>query len=123
MFMMYVPDSVLPKEVTTYASGLDFAPSILHMLDINKPNSFDGHSIFDDQKKYSNLLGMHELGLYINEVVDKNGKRKVSYDVPDNLTCDENAVVSSTAPLTLCEFLHFYKWKRQMFEEGRLWDK
>ncbi len=123
MFMMYVPDSVLPKEVATYASGLNLAPSILHMLNINKPNSFDGRSIFDDQKNYPNILGMHELGLYINEVVDKNGKRKVSYDVPDNLTCDENTTVSSTAPLTLCEFLHFYKWKRQMFEEGRLWDK
>ncbi len=120
-FLMYVPDSVLPKEVTTYSSGIDVTPTLLHMLDINVPNSFEGHSIFDDRTLYPNLLGMHELGLYINQSVV--GKRKIDYDIPDELDCPEQLSVSSTAPLTLCEFAQFYKWKRQMFEEGRLWEK
>lgn len=121
-FLMYVPDSVLPKEVSTYASGIDVTPTLLHMLNVNVPNSFEGHSIFDNRTLYPNLLGMHELGLYINEQFP-GGKRKISYDIPDDLDCPAELNVSSTAPLTLCEFSQFYKWKRQMFEEGRLWEK
>jgi hypothetical protein len=60
--------------------------------------------------------------LYINEQFP-GGKRKISYDIPDDLDCPAELNVSSTAPLTLCEFSQFYKWKRQMFEEGRLWEK
>ncbi len=123
LFLLYVPDTVLPKEVTTTASGIDIAPTLLHLLNINVPTSFEGHSIFADQKKYPNLVGMHELGLYINELLP-SGKRKISYDVPDNLDCAPvtETTVSSTAPLTLCELLQLYKWKRQMFEEGRWWE-
>jgi len=120
-FLMYVPDSVLPKTVEQYSSGLDFAPTILQMLNLNTRNTFEGHSIFDDRKDYPNLLGMHEFGLYINE--DVAGKRKLDYYIPRELKCPSNLEVSLEAPLTLCEFKSFYNWKRQMFEEGRLWLK
>lgn len=122
MFMMYIPDSVLPKEVNMYASGIDVAPTILHILGVNSPNAFEGHSIFDTRSTYPNLVGMHELGLYINQVVGEQGKRKTDYTVPDTLECNFSNSVSSTQPLTLCELFHFYKWKRQMFEQGRLWE-
>jgi phosphoglycerol transferase MdoB-like AlkP superfamily enzyme len=123
IFLMYIPDSVLPKEVSTYASGLDFTPTLLQILNINIPNSFEGHSIFDDRKKFPNLLGMHELGLYINQVKNSGGKRAVDYNVPSEITCAANYMASSTSDLTLCDYLEFYKWKRQMFEEGRFWKK
>ncbi|MBI4276594.1 LTA synthase family protein, partial [Candidatus Uhrbacteria bacterium] len=67
-FLMYVPDTVLPKEVNIVSSGLDFAPTLLHVLGINTANTFEGHSIFDDRSQYPNVLGMHELGLYANEL-------------------------------------------------------
>src|SRR3989344_2084196 len=121
-FTMYIPDNVLPKEVARYASGIDVAPTLLQILNINIPNSFEGHSIFDDREKYPNLLGMHELGLYINQV-NGNGKRKVDYNVPSEIECAANYTSSSTPDLTLCDYLQFYKWKRQMFEEGRFWKK
>src|SRR3989344_640355 len=120
-FMMYVPDSILPKKIETYMSGIDMAPSLLHLLGINAPNSFEGHSVFDDRGKYPNLLGMHEFGLYINEI-NEQGKRTTNYRIPGEINCaksDYNPATSS--PLTLCEYLDFYKWKRQMFEEGRFW--
>ena len=129
-FMMYVPDSMLPKKIDIHSSGIDIAPSILQLLDINVPNSFEGHSIFDDRIKYPNLLGMHEFGLYINQIesdlsgeaVAKSEKRITDYNMPSEIKCepgDYNSVTSS--PLTLCEYLDFYKWKRQMFEQGRFW--
>ncbi|TSC84882.1 MAG: Sulfatase [Parcubacteria group bacterium Gr01-1014_13] len=120
-FMMYIPDSKLPKKVDMYMSGIDMAPSVLHLLGINAPNSFEGHSIFDDRNKYPNLLGMHEFGLYINQI-DAQGKRTIDYNIPSEIQCEESDYNSATSsPLTLCEYLDFYKWKRQMFEQGRFW--
>ena len=121
-FQIYIPDSVLPKQVNLFSSGLDFTPTLLHILGINSPNSFEGHSLFDDRARFPNVLGMHELGLYINQQ-EAGGKRSVSYDVPGSLECGSAGAVSSTQPLSLCEFLNFYRWKRQMLEEGRLWEK
>lgn len=119
--MMYIPDSILPKKIDRYMSGIDFAPSVLNLLGINVSNSFEGHSVFADREKYPNLLGMHEFGLYINQI-DEQGKRTISYNIPNQIKCeagDYNPATSS--PLTLCEYLDFYKWKRQIFEEGRFW--
>ncbi len=110
----------LSKEVNLYSSSIDIAPTLLQILNINPENNFEGHSIFDDREKYQNILGMHEYGLYINQ--EENGKRNVSYQIPSDLKCDvENDTVNSSTPLTLCEYLEFYKWKRQMFQEGRFW--
>lgn len=117
-FVMYVPDSVLPKEVNIYSSGIDLTPTVLQMLNINIPNSFEGHSIFDDRKNYQNLLGMHELGLYINQLTD-DGKRKIDYNIPTEIKCTNAPDLSDN--LNLCEYRQFYEWKRQMFEEGRFW--
>ena len=121
MFMMYLPGGKLPKEVNTYASGIDVAPTLLQVLNINTPNSFEGHSIFDDRNKYQNLVGMHEFGLFINQAVGKN--RSIDYKIPTDIICDEKDFsATSSSPLTLCEYLDFYKWKRQAFEEGRFWE-
>jgi len=125
-FMMYVPDSVLPKTVDMYSSGLDFTPTILHILNINTPNSFEGYSIFDPKGRilYPNLMGMHEFGLYTNEV-NKNGTRTSIYQPPDQVKCPadfDNAPIDKNAPLTACEFLQFYRWERTMFEQGRFWE-
>lgn len=121
MYMMYVPDSILPKKVDMYSSGLDFTPTLLQILNINVPNSFEGHSIFDDRSKYPSLVGMHELGLYINQV-GADGNRIVDYTIPSDLICKKSDFTNATStPLTPCEYLDFYNWKRQMFEQGRLW--
>lgn len=119
---IYVPQSMLPKRVDTYSSGLDLTPTLLHMLNFNAPNVFEGHSIFDDRDSYPNILGMHELGLYINQQ-GATGKRQVDYSVPSALNCPSNSVVDPAAPLTPCEFKLFYQWKREMMEQGRLWYK
>lgn len=127
MFMMYVPNrtqakNALPKEVGAYASSIDVAPTVLQLLNINVANSFEGRSIFDDKTHYPNVLGMHEYGLYINEQVG-NG-RQIRYQVPSEIVCAQTDFSTvSSAPLTLCEYLEFYKWKRHMFEQGRFWKK
>jgi phosphoglycerol transferase MdoB-like AlkP superfamily enzyme len=120
-FMIYTPKEVLPPTSETYASGIDFTPTLLHILNINIPNSFEGYSIFGERKDYPNLLGMHEYGLYINEEV--GDVHATNYVVPNDLNCDGIAMTGVDEPLTLCEYFNYFQWKRQMFEEGRLWMK
>jgi len=121
MFMIYVPDNILPKEVDLYSSGIDFTPTLLHILNINTPNTFEGYSILGQRKNYPNLLGMHEWGLYISQV-DGSGDRKTAYDLPANIECSAKDYANNTStPLTLCEYLDYYKWKRQEFVKGRFW--
>lgn len=120
-FLMYIPNSLLPKKVDVYSSGIDFAPTLLHILNINTSTTFEGHSIFDDRKNYPNLLGMHEFGLYTNQII--GATRQENYDLPAKLStsCPNSVVSSSTMELTLCEYEKFYRWKREMLERGRLW--
>ncbi len=138
-FMLYLPtgasDSPLgrgrggladegsvPKNTNTFSSGIDIAPTLLQILNINVPNSFEGHSIFDDRNKFPNLLGMHEFGLYINQTSATG--HDIRYEVPTDITCNQSDYfTTSSSPLTLCEYLDFYKWKRQMFEQGRFWEE
>lgn len=126
-FGLYIPDNILPEKVEVYSSSIDFTPTILQILGINIPNSFEGHSIFADREKYPNILGMHEFGLYINQISKTKTQnselfsRDIQYDIPSNLNCDEEVVNENENKLSLCEFLEYYRWKRQMFEEGRFW--
>jgi len=121
-YLIYVPNSTLPRTVDRYSSSIDFTPTLLQILGINIPNSFEGHSIFDDRANYPDLLGMHELGLYINEP-GENNTRLTKYSTPSAIKCSESDYTTDPkTPLTLCEFLNFYHWKRQMFEQGRFWE-
>lgn len=121
IFQMYIPGNILPKEVSVYASALDFAPTMAQLLGINGPNTFEGHSIFDDREKYPNLLGMHEFGLWINQQTGTSSRR-IDYAVPADLKCSAADIGSDpAAPLTLCEYYNYFEWKRLMFEQGRLW--
>ena len=123
LFMMYVPNSILPKQIDQISSGLDFTPTILNLLNINSPNAFEGKSIFNDRKNYPNIVGMHEFGLHINQL-DKTGKRMVDYSIPSHLECSEYKYdPDTTKPLTLCEFLNYYQWKKKLFSDGRFWEK
>lgn len=120
VFLMYVPDSILPKDIDIYSSGIDLTPTLLHVLNINPENSFEGHSIFDDRKDYQNVLGMHEFGLFINQ--DLESSRKVDFILPNSLYCESNDISKDlNSPLTLCEYNNYFQWKRRMFEDGRLW--
>lgn len=121
VLMIYIPNTLLPKKIETYSSSVDMAPTLMEILGISKINTLEGKSILSERKKFPNLLGMHEFGLYINEL-NSNNQRQENHIVPQELSCSENDYSNdSQAPLSLCEYLNFYKWKRLMLEEGRPW--
>ncbi|MCB9798188.1 sulfatase-like hydrolase/transferase [Candidatus Nomurabacteria bacterium] len=118
VFMTYIPSSTLDNEVYTRANGVDFTPTLLHMLGINESHSLEGYSIFEARREYPNLLGMHDLDLYINE----DGQESIS-GVPGLLDCDgfDKNAIEADLPLTLCELHFFYNWKKLQFQKGRFW--
>ncbi len=118
LFMaVYIPENQLPKRNEIYGSGIDLAPTVLHLLNFSSPNSFEGYSLLGARKKYPNLIGMHEFGLYLNqETLDK--KRQEEFVMPNDVDCEEKI---SGDLLTMCELKQYYDWKRQMMLQGRLW--
>jgi len=122
VFMVYMPDSQLPKEVEVYGSGVDFTPTLLHVLGLNPANSFEGHSLLDDRVTYPSLVGMQDLGIYINELLP-SGVRDEQFILPGALECSGDGVeeIIPEDPLTLCELGHFYFWKKEQFRKGRFW--
>lgn len=122
VFMAYLPETLLPKEVDIYSSAIDFAPTMLHILEINPANSFEGWSIFDKRPDYPNLLGMHEFGLWINQETNGSSTRQIDFAPPVDIDCPSiPGVPDNEKQLTLCEYKNYFQWKRQMFEEGRWW--
>lgn len=120
VFMINIPESILPKQIDTYSSSIDIAPTIMDLLGINSNNYFDGHSIFSGRTDYPNLLGVHEFGLYINQ--ETAGGRSETHALSQELDCSrEQIFVSTSSPFSLCELAYFYNWKRKMMNDGRLW--
>lgn len=121
-FLMRIPNNILPKKVETLSSSIDLAPTLLQILNINTPNSFEGHSVFFDRDQYPNLLGMYERALYINQST-ASGAKKIAYGVIGDMACSvKDYNPDPESPLTICELNDFYKWKRSMVEQGRFWE-
>jgi len=122
VFMVYMPESQLPKEVRVHGSGVDFTPTLLHVLGINIPNSFEGYSLFGARKDFPHVLGTQDLGIYINELLS-DGSRGEQFILPGALECpgDGTQEIVPGDPLTLCELGHFYFWKKEQFRKGRFW--
>lgn len=63
--IVYNPYYHLPEYYKAYATSLDFAPSLLHMLNIpNRKNPFMGLSIFTDRKAIGKNIGFTSNILY-----------------------------------------------------------
>lgn len=116
-FAIYIPENQLPKKVEVYGSSMDLAPTVLHLLGLPVPSSFEGYSLFGSRQNYPNLIGMHEFGLYLNQKTFDGG-RKEEFAMPTDVKCEEE---KNSDLLTLCELKQYYDWKRQMLLTGRLW--
>lgn len=112
LFMAYIPESTLPKEVSVLSSGIDFAPTILNLLGLNIPNFFEGLSILGERKDYPNILGMNEYELFINQE-NADGTRNVQFGPPNNIKQIKTSLEDSQ--LSLYEYLQYYNWKKSHF--------
>jgi len=58
----------------------------------------------------------------VDKPANRASSRQIDYAPPMNLKCSAADIGSDpNAPLSLCEYLNYFEWKRLMFEQGRLW--
>lgn len=116
--LIYDPVHHLPERIDEIASSIDIAPSLLHMLGINVPNSFEGLSIFDREGRVShqNLLGSNpNYYFYLQD-------GKPNFEFNYNVKCDAMAEGSPEGPLDLCDYYRWFSYKTWLVNNDRIWD-
>ncbi|MEW6002630.1 MAG: LTA synthase family protein [Nitrospirota bacterium] len=119
--IIYDPIHKLPEKLTLTSSSVDIVPSLLHLLNLNRPNSFEGLSLFDSEGriKYQNLLGSHPY-LFFYRLNNKN-----KYFSREDLKCDEqhgNNIPSLEKDLlTPCDYFYWWRYKRWLIKKDLLW--
>ena len=120
-FGIYNPCFEMRGRSSIIAGQIDLAPSVLHMLDINVPNHFEGASIFGARRHFPELIGMHE---FLFATVQQVGGQAVldNFKIEDVENSCAGAVFDASHPLlTRCEYFHFYEWKKSLHVNNRIW--
>lgn len=121
--IIHDPTHKLPKELAVTSTSVDVLPSLLHLLDINIPNPFEGLSVFDGngRAKHSGLLGSHQYLFFYR--VDN---RSFIFN-KDDAGCESglNNAVSpeSNEAFNVCDYMDWWKYKRWLVRNNRIWNK
>jgi len=118
-FIIKSPVHNLPSVINVTSSSVDITPSLLHMLDINTPNPFEGLSVFDPAGRpaHHNVLGSNPAYYFFMQEGKKTALHRHEVD------CRQYGTVESPEKgLGLCEYDYWLKYKRWLFTEGRIWD-
>ena len=120
-FIIHDPTHKLPRELVVTSSSVDMVPSLLHLLNINIPNSFEGLSVFDGNGriKHRGVLGSHQY-LFSYRVNNR------SFDFNrDDIRCDDTLIDAASPDakegFTACDYLDWWKYKRWLVKNDRIW--
>ena len=119
--VIYDPTHILPKELDLISSQVDILPSILHLLDINIPNPFEGLSLFDEEgrKKHPNIMGSQDTyGFY------KFNNEEHHFNLFDIQCSDESETDTGSKNghlFTKCDFLSLWRYKKMVIKDNHYW--
>lgn len=123
LMLLRDPRRNLPKDLEPgLGSSVDVPPTLLHLLDINEPVSWEGRSFFDPDSRTRGLVGVMEDYFFI---LNKQGSEWVADDFrPEDLACDgpppATADSAGRAALGRCEYMQWYRWKRALHFSDRI---
>ncbi len=104
-FIIYNPFSNQKGTFDAYTTSIDFAPTVVQVLNLqSKENSFLGHSIFKDRRKYKSGIGIFRDKLFTIE------KDKAEAHNLDN-----------KAPATIKSLYKLIRYSQQIQNDKRLW--
>jgi phosphoglycerol transferase MdoB-like AlkP superfamily enzyme len=121
--IIHDPTHKLPGELIVNSSSVDIVPSLLHLLDINIPNPFEGASVFDSdgRMKHRGVLGSHQY-LFFFRVNNEN-----SSFMQEDIKCDnmrnDAAQSSASKAFTVCDYRDWWRYKRWLVENNRIWQE
>lgn len=117
-FVIYDPVHELPRTLNITSSAVDILPSLLHLLNINIPNSFEGLSVFDPmgRARYPDLLGAHDY-LFFYRL-----KNKDFHFNRDEINCGKNLTTGNIKEeFTSCDYFDWWKYKRWLQRNNLIW--
>lgn len=120
-FILYDPTHDLPGRLDMLASQVDITPSLLHVLEFDTPNPFEGHSVFGEKgrAKYQNVLGSHSTRYFYRY----NGENVTFYLGDSDCEKSEDGSNTRRDTFTPCDYLGWLKYKGFLIRNNRIWGK
>lgn len=116
---IHAPHLNLPRVLTPeIASSVDLTPTLLHLLHVNEPNSFEGISLFDDRRTKHGILGDHAFLFFSNQRGERGERVVDNFGLAD---CANEPPAPHTALLTRCEQQRWHEWKLRLIDQRRIW--
>lgn len=115
--IIYDPTRELVGSSRVLSTQVDLAPTTLHLLGINPPSPFEGHSVFDQGRSQQAVLGFTGSMFFSAETID--GEVVVDQFLIDDI--DDRGPDPRRGELTRHELVHFAEWKRALLAADRLW--
>jgi phosphoglycerol transferase MdoB-like AlkP superfamily enzyme len=111
--MIYDPFHKLPEKINIESSSVDILPSILHLLDINTINPFEGHTVFGEmgRKAYPNLLGSHSYLMHYRTNGKSNSFIRLQKDCVDEADIFDK-----------CDYSNWWRHKKWLVENDLIWN-
>jgi hypothetical protein len=106
-FFLSSPSHQLPPRYEQLASSVDLAPTLLHLLGIDVPNAFMGHSIWDGPP---HPLGVFGSTRHLGFVARADTREQI--DVLNATDCDDDS--------DACLLVRWHAYVRQMSRAGRI---
>jgi phosphoglycerol transferase MdoB-like AlkP superfamily enzyme len=119
--IIYDPTHRLPQKLDITSSAVDVTPSLLHLLNIDMPNPFEGMSVFDrwGRTRHQNILGSHHDFLFY-----RLRGRNFSFN-RDDLACDDHLEDSVRTEgkevFTACDYYEWLQYKTWLVKDNRIW--
>jgi hypothetical protein len=120
-FIIHDPTHKLPRELAVSSSAVDIAPSLLHLLDMDVPNPFEGLSVFDrnGRKGHKGLLGSHQYLFFYR--VDSKDTLFGRGDIKCDGAGGKASSLDSRETFTACDYFDWWKYKRWLVKNNRIW--
>jgi lipoteichoic acid synthase len=116
--IVYDPTHRLPHHLNVTSTQVDIVPSLLHLLNIDIPNPFEGHSVFGEmgRKRYPNILGSHPNIFFYRQNNENKVFRRGDY------TCKGNENLANNT-FTPCDYIEWLQYNEFLVKNNLIWDR
>jgi hypothetical protein len=117
-FIIYDPTHRLPNHLDITSTQVDIVPSLLHLLNIDIPNPFEGHSVFGEMGRirYPNILGSHPNIYFYRQNNENKVFRRGDY------SCKGNEPLTDDT-LTPCDYIEWLQFKEYLVKNNLIWNR
>jgi len=119
VLIIYNPMHKMKRRYHLISSHIDLTPTLLHLLNINIPNPFEGISIFEKKKDFQNIVGMQPEYCFISQKV-YNRRIKISFKLPKYKKYKEYTNLNEL--LSPEEFYQWFQWRKSLYFKDRIWN-